>query len=562
MGTAYQVGTNMDLAPPRNGLQSMVGWLAACALAALMAISAAFALFTYRERWDKASAETAAVTERLAENAARLFDAADYVVRQAAKDTAGLSWDEVSTSLKLWEDLRDRAVVFPYVENIWLNDASGRLRLSTFAFPAPYTVAADRDFFRANLRPTDKAFISGPIVGRITGKPTFLLTRRLSETNGSLRGIASVTIDPEYFEIFFRSVDLPYSPRITLIRALDMSVLVRLPGPPVTELEPAPNAIRQAILTAPERGIAHDGERLRAFARLDPWPLYVAASIDRRAVAAAWRSEMVPFALATLLALAALATLSLFGFRQARKERQRQTELELKVRERTASLQGALYDLSASLAQKEQLVEQKMLLMREINHRVKNSLGLVASMLSLQALSNNNAELRQQLEEAGRRVRSVSDVHDMLYRSENVHSVRFADYVCALGEEMQRSALPPEAGWRVTCDCDPVDLSPDQAIPLGLIVSELLLNAGKYAYPGEIGPKPVDISVRREGECLHMTIADQGVGLPADFGCSRGHSLGMRLVTALVGQMDGRLDIGHSGGRGVAFTISVPVTAG
>lgn len=561
MGSAYHVGKQMDSVPPRNSLQSVVGWLAASGLAGLLAISGAFGVYTYRERWDKAAAETAAVTERLAENAARLFDAADYVIKQAGKDTAGMSWNEISASRDVWEDLHDRSLAFPYVENIWLNDADGRLRLTTYTFPAPYNVATDRDFFRASLQPTDKAFISAPVLGRITGKPTFLLARRLTWPDGTMRGIASVTIDPTYFENFFRSVELPYSPRISLIRELDMGVLVRLPGPPVTALEPAPQPVQQAIATAPERGILRDGERLRAYARLDPWPLYVATSIDQQAVVEAWRREMLPFAVTVLLALAALAALSLFGFRQARADRWRQAELERRVRERTSSLQAALYDLSSTLAQKEQLVEQKVLLMREINHRVKNSLGLVASMLSLQALSSDDPDLRRQLDEAGRRVRSVSDVHDMLYRSDDVRTVRFADYVRALSEEMQSSALPPEAGWQVRCDCDPIDLPADQAIPLGLIASELLLNAGKYAYPAEDGAKPVDIRIRHDGECLHMTVADQGVGLPADFDRNRSRSLGMRLITALVGQLEGRLDIDRRG-KGVAFTISVPIAAG
>lgn len=558
-------------APPlpirRPRLEAAIGWLAAAGLVFLLAVMAAVAyesrLRTVEEAMDRA--ESAAHV--LAEYAARLFDASDLLVAHTAQGIRDLNWDQIEASRDIWADLRDEIEHLPFLDAVWLNDETGRLRLSTVAFPTPPSDASDRDSFRALQSGPDRPYISELIVGRVTHKPTFMVSRRLSKRDGTFRGIASVTVDTAYFDGFYRNLDLPRDPEILLFRAVDLAVLVRHPEvkppapfsqapvsePPFSQ-PPLPDVGRRSVAADPAMAVTIGDGTIFAHRRVDNWPVHVAVRIELAPVLATWRAALVPYAGLAALAAAALMVLSAFGFRQARAARLVQERLEARVQERTASLETAL-------AQRDEVLAQKDLLMREANHRIKNSLQVVSSLLSLQGQSTGNPETRESLREAGRRVHAVSDIHQLLYKVDDVRLVPFHEYLTTLCRDLERSALAGSDGWRLTVTVEPVEVPSDQAVPLGLIANELLMNAVKHAYSGEaqaLASKPVAVGLRHAGDSVRLTVEDEGVGLPEGFDWRRSRSLGMRLVHALCSQLGATLTV-EPRGTGTSYRLVMPL---
>lgn len=212
--------------------------------------------------------------------------------------------------------------------------------------------------------------------------------------------------------------------------------------------------------------------------------------------------------------------------------------------------------LAAALAEKEALLRQKDLLMREVDHRVKNSLQMVQSLLALQGLTAADPLAKAVLAEAAHRVMTVAKVHERLYRSRTVDRVEFAEYLSGLCSDME-AALAGADGSAIRVEADEAELPVDQVLPLGLIVAELVTNALKYGRPPK-GAGTVRVSFRAAaGGGFTLAVADDGSGLPAGFDPETGGGLGMHLVSALVRKIGARLDVGaaHPGAR---FTVTLP----
>ncbi len=207
--------------------------------------------------------------------------------------------------------------------------------------------------------------------------------------------------------------------------------------------------------------------------------------------------------------------------------------------------------LLATIEEKDMAIQQKEFLIGEVNHRVQNSLQLVSSFLALQGRSSNQPGLAPALEEARRRLTAVALVHRRLYRSDQVESVDVARYV----EELVADVISSLGdGWSrsVTLDVAPILLPTDRAISLGLVLTELMINATKYAYGGEPGPLSVIIAEDRAN--IRMTVADKGVG--ASTTPRRG--FGSRMMDALVRQMGGELNR-EDNAPGLKVILTAPV---
>ena len=189
--------------------------------------------------------------------------------------------------------------------------------------------------------------------------------------------------------------------------------------------------------------------------------------------------------------------------------------------------------LRASLDERDLRLEQQEFLIREVNHRVQNSLTLVSSFLGLQA-RQSEPEARDQLLEARRRVRAVSMVHSRLYRAEASSSVDLARYFAELIDDLGGSM---GADWsaRLEHDLAPVRVEAGRAVTLGLILTELIINAQKYAYDGE--PGPIQITLEEGADSLRLTVEDSGKG-----GHKAGGGFGSMMIGSLVGQLGGQLD--------------------
>lgn len=527
-----------------------IGWLLLAGVGAIAALVIAFAIQTRHQVQQEAETRAQTTTHLIAEHAARLFDAADLTISETREGIAGLEWNAIESSRPLWERLRRLNDRFPYINAIWLNDTTGKLRLSTIAYPTPSSNAADRDFFKAHLTPNGDAYVSEPIRGRVTAAPTFLVSRRLEDAKGDFLGIASVTINPEYFRTFYQSLHNAEGVRITLFRMVDGSILIQEPGQPMESTVKVREALWQSVQAAQGAGTTWTDGSLIAHRHVTPWPLHVGYEVDAEIIERQWRRTILPYGVGGVLAAAALLAMSRKAFRRARAARATQELLESRVRERTASLERARDELSAAL-------QQKQLLLGEVNHRVKNSLQLISSLLLLQAGRTTDAHVRSELNDARTRIAAVADVHERLYQTENYASVDAADLLhrlCRSVAEGQSNGTDAEIRFHAVGE----RLLPvHQAVPLSLIVNEMLTNAQKYAFrdrqPGHVD---VVLASGLAGELI-VEVRDDGVGLPSGFDPHKSSGFGMRMIAALTRQIGARLHT-ESASTGAKFRIELP----
>jgi two-component sensor histidine kinase len=219
----------------------------------------------------------------------------------------------------------------------------------------------------------------------------------------------------------------------------------------------------------------------------------------------------------------------------------RQAELERARAEAEAEIHASRDRFAALAAERE-------VLLREVNHRVGNSLQIIASLLHLQANSAPQQEVKAALTNAMGRVAAVAQVHRRLYTSHDLKSVLLNQYLDALLEDLRRSAEGNRMS-RLTLQSAVIEIDPDRAVAIGIIVNELVMNAVKYAYPDGAGP--IHVSLHADDDDLVLSIADEGVGIEANRGDPRSTGMGQRIVSAMASKLEASVerDPNHPGTR-------------
>ena len=209
--------------------------------------------------------------------------------------------------------------------------------------------------------------------------------------------------------------------------------------------------------------------------------------------------------------------------------------------------------LQEALKQQALLTKHQALLTREMSHRVKNSLTSVVGLLRVQARTAQSQDVKNALEDASLRVSTIAEVHDHLWRSSHVGYVELADFMTELCKKLRGNT----GGHTLHCHSDPMLLSADHAIPLGLLINELVTNAVKYAYPE--GSGEIEVSAREIHGHLHVEVSDHGAGLPEGFDIDQPRgSLGFKVVSGMVRQLQGHLTIA-SDRKGTRFLLDLPI---
>jgi PAS domain S-box-containing protein len=199
-------------------------------------------------------------------------------------------------------------------------------------------------------------------------------------------------------------------------------------------------------------------------------------------------------------------------------------------------------------------LREKESLLKEVHHRVKNNLAIIDSLLRLQAGNLRDPVLATAMRESRNRIRSMASIHESLYRSCDVARIDFATYIENLCSNLFRSYGVDRKRIALRLEVAHVELDLEQAIPLGLLLNELVSNALKHAFP-ENRCGCIFVSLRRTDEGrIELTVADDGVGLPPDITMRRSQSLGLELVDLLTQQINGDLH-DTSDGR-TAFTVT------
>ena len=187
-------------------------------------------------------------------------------------------------------------------------------------------------------------------------------------------------------------------------------------------------------------------------------------------------------------------------------------------------------------------LKEKELLLREIHHRVKNSLQIISSLLSLQSAEIDNEEIIELYKESENRIHTIALVHENLYRSTDISHINFKNYIEILIEDIMQSYHVDRTRIITVLEVDDYELSIETAIPAGLIINELVSNSIKHAFKeGEHGK--ISIVLERDVDHYSLTVKDSGRGLSDEVNYDNPVSLGLKLVNALVNQLDGELEV-------------------
>ena len=221
---------------------------------------------------------------------------------------------------------------------------------------------------------------------------------------------------------------------------------------------------------------------------------------------------------------------------------------------------------------------------KEIHHRIKNNLQVISSLLSLEAERFSDAKVLTAFQESQNRVASMALIHEELYKSKGANNLNFAAYLQKLTTQLLNSYNLKNDGVRLSLNAEQVYLDMDTAIPLGIIINELVSNSQKHAFPGK---KEGEISLKlqkteksernfkRDLENLEITnkskrvkgvenfnytliVSDNGIGIPKDFDVKNSGTLGLQLVNILVEQLDASIELKKDKGAEFIIKFSVP----
>ena len=197
-------------------------------------------------------------------------------------------------------------------------------------------------------------------------------------------------------------------------------------------------------------------------------------------------------------------------------------------------------------------INEKEMLLREIHHRVKNNMQIISSFLSLQSsqvFDKRDAGLFINVQD---RVNSMGLIHDNLYQSEDLSSIQFKEYIRTLISQLFSTYSELSNNIKLITDIFDVTFNMETAIPLGLIISEIVTNSLKHAFPNSKGK--ISISLHIKGEETELIIKDNGVGVPKDFDIQNPKKLGLQLLNTLVEQLEGTIELVQN--KGTTFKIT------
>ena len=519
------------------GLLGLAGWL------------------NFRQVQSDAQDRAAHGAHALSEHAHRTFRAHELILEFVDRYTEGLAWQDLRDTPALHRMLSRLVGTAPDVASVFMADASGRNDISSRRFPMPAIDVSDREYYRALLK-EDVLHISEPASSRMSAERFFTIARRRTSADGRFDGLIAVSVNPGYFEGFFAGI-VHATEAASLVRS-DGTLLARHPSrpEPAAPLPPTSGFMR-AIAAEPTSGVyvtrsLTDGiERMIAYRRVGTYPVYASFQLSMGEIWGDWHRAMVPYALATLLAMALLlAGVSLAG------QRARRAAAEARSREA------------------EQASRAKDLFVAALSHELRNPLAAIAAAAELlQRSGAADAQTRTATAIISRQIgllrRMLDDLLDTARALHGkLHLEKRRVDLRVLAEEALAELAPPSVKQRIEArggapwvEADPVRLKQ--------MLGNLIENAVKY------GARHIDIAIDAGPQWVEAAVRDDGEGiapglLPKLFspfvqGAQNldrprgGLGLGLSLVQRLAAQHGGTLTAASEGpGRGSTFTLRLP----
>ena len=217
---------------------------------------------------------------------------------------------------------------------------------------------------------------------------------------------------------------------------------------------------------------------------------------------------------------------------------------------------GLIKDITEKRNAEEQIkksLQEKEILLKEIHHRVKNNMQVISSLINIQSMRIKDPKAREMFKATRNRVMSMALVHERLYRSEDLAGIDFSQYIEKISVHLMSYYRDSTKNIDLKRDIEDIFLDVTKAVPLGLIINELLTNALKHAFPKD---KTGEIKIKfyKKGKAYHLSISDTGVGFPKNFDFRKADSMGMDLVNSLVTQINGKIELFRD--KGTTFKIT------
>lgn len=406
-------------------------------------------------------------------------------------------------------------------------------RLMASSDPALQTGAiVARPNFESRMRGRER-YVETVRRSRLTGAVVYALSQSLVDRGGAFDGVVGISARPEGIRPTAQRG--PQEPMLTL-----WGHDGRFIGASFVDFDAEGEAIaprKPPGLGIPGSGTSKDPRTVSAALNVEGWPLIAVASFDREGVLTPWRRDVYENIALIGLVLAGISLLVWFG---------------VKTAEREEKAKRALEETSKIAAE---AVKDRDLLLKEVHHRVKNSLLMTSSLIHLQARQFDDPEVREAFESTRRRLTSIGLVHEALYSGSSLEEVELDGYLGRLVQEIAEAYGADARAISIRSEIEPIMLAPSQVTPVGLIVTELITNAFKHAFgPGGGGEILLRARLINVDE-IEITVRDDGKGWSGR-GPEKSGSLGTRLIRSLAEQLGGVLSISNE--DGAAFQIIFP----
>jgi two-component system NtrC family sensor kinase len=527
----------------------------------------------YRDAERRAAHETLV----LQEHAEKVLQTHQLVVEQANQRVQGLSWNEVRTSKRLWDDLKQLTSQFPQVDSIFFVDPAGQSAFTTRAFPSPPVDFSDRDYFVAQRDKDAGVYLSGTYIGKISHRRIFNLSMRRDGPAGAFDGVVGVSAVIEQLEQFYRAVVLPKdNPSVALVRD-DGQVLASYP----TTASPD-SSIASALADGRRAGLVYtgsqDGEasQLVAYRRLIGFPAYVAFGIDESTIQSAWRRAIVQSGLLALLAAGALFVTALHALRRARREARAIRKLRsthdafLREAKRRQEAEAALLQ-----AQKMEALGQ---VTGGVAHDFNNLLQVLTISLKPLKAQVSDERMRRLINASELAVQRGKKLVEQLLAFARRQPLKFEVFnpnerLRALGDMLRQLADRVTVELELAEDIWPVEADATQ---FELAIINLVVNA-RDAMPegGIVHIRTENRTVRPgldepAGDCVAIIVSDTGPGIPPEVmgrvwepffttkPAGKGTGLGLSLVYGFAKQSRGFATIDSAVGQGTSVAVLLP----
>jgi two-component sensor histidine kinase len=451
-------------------------------------------------------------------------------------------------------------------------DTGGKFHCSTIAIPPDLDVT-DRIYFREPLT-TGKFTIGTLTEGRVTHATSVHLSMPYKGPDGSFSGVITLILNPEKMARELAALPWHTGHRVIVLDRRG-SIVLSLPKDDLKDAETIAKGVFPRLIVPSSDTIETDvipgRPQIVGAAPVGDGPgtLMALVTVDRKAaLAEAWSitARSLAIGLVTILIAIACVWVATHYFiirpiravvETARRRERGDTAARFPVLDQVSEFGQLSSSLSRMSDKVDELLSQKALLLRELQHRVMNSLNLLSSVFDMQGRQRQSTpETRAQLARARDRVIAMGAVYRHLYQSNAVEDVEIGALLKAICKDSE-SAYEGPVKLSIEVDAETAFMSGTNSMALAMLTHELITNAVKHAYSeGEIGPMTVKLKHTDDGG-LEYHFADRGRGLPENFKIENSESLGMRMIAATARQLNGTLTINNLN-PGTEFVLVLP----